>query len=52
MTAFFRQRFGVKTPKQKKVLDDYLTPLIRYEGGEIVVSGDSVLAKVWWKKAA
>jgi hypothetical protein len=52
MTAFFRRRFGVKTPKQKNVLDDYLSPLIRHEGGEVIVSGDSVLAKVWWKKAA
>ncbi len=51
MTAFFRRRFGVKTQKQKKVLDAYLAPLTRHEGSEVVVSGDSTLAKVWWKKA-
>ncbi len=36
--------------EQKKVLDDYLAPLIRHDQGEIVISGDSVLAKVWWMK--
>jgi len=50
MTAFFRARFGVKTARQRKVLDAYLAPLIRYEGGDAVVSGRSTLAKVWWKK--
>ena len=51
MTAFFRARFGVKTPRQRRVLDDYLAPLVRREGDEVVISGDSVLAKVWWKKS-
>jgi ubiquinone/menaquinone biosynthesis C-methylase UbiE len=51
MTTFFRSRFGVKTQKQRRVLDDYLKPLIRKEGNEVVISGDSTLAKVWWKKA-
>jgi hypothetical protein len=32
------------------VLDQYLTPLIRHEGNEVVISGDSTLAKIWWKK--
>jgi SAM-dependent methyltransferase len=50
-TAFFRHRFGVKTAKQRKALDAYLVPLIRHIGGEVVISGDSTLAKVWWKKA-
>jgi len=52
MTAFFRRRFGVSTQKQRRVLDDYLAPLIRKEGNEVVISGDSTLAKIWWKKAA
>jgi hypothetical protein len=51
MIAFFRNRFAVKTSGQKRVLDKYLAPLIRKEGGEVVISGDSTLAKVWWKKA-
>lgn len=51
MMAFFRNRFAAKTPGQKRVLDKYLAPLIRKEGDEVVISGDSTLAKVWWKKA-
>jgi SAM-dependent methyltransferase len=52
MTTFFQARFGVKTARQRKVLDMYLAPLIRHEGGDVVISGSSTLAKVWWKKAA
>lgn len=52
MTTFFRRRFAVKTQKQKKVLDAYLAPLVRHEKGGIMLSGDSLLAKVWWKKPA
>jgi hypothetical protein len=50
MTAFFRRRFSAETQKQKKVLDRYLAPLIRTERGGVVISGDSTLAKVWWRK--
>ena len=50
MTAFFQERFGITTRNQKDMLDAYLAPLIRREGGEVVVSGNSTLAKVWWKK--
>jgi ubiquinone/menaquinone biosynthesis C-methylase UbiE len=50
MVAFFRKRFSVTTPEQERVLGDYLTPLIRRVGNEIVISGDSTFAKVWWKK--
>jgi SAM-dependent methyltransferase len=50
MTAFFRRRFNVTKPEQERVLDDYLTPLVRTEGSEIVISGDSTFAKIWWKK--
>ena len=51
MTTFFRSRFGVKTVRQKKVLDAYLRPLIRQDKGDTVISGRSTLAKIWWKKA-
>jgi SAM-dependent methyltransferase len=50
MLAFFRNRFAAKTPRQKRVLDNYLAPLIWEEGDEVVISGNSTLAKVWWKK--
>jgi len=51
MAAFFRRRFNVTKPEQEQILDDYLKPLIRTEGAEIVISGDSMFAKIWWKKA-
>ena len=50
MTIFFRRRFGVTIPEQERLLDDYLKPLIRKEGSEIIISGDSTFAKIWWKK--
>ena len=50
MTAFFRGRFNVTKPEQERILDDYLKPLVRTEGSEIVVSGDSTFAKIWWRK--
>ena len=50
MVEFFQNRFAAKTKKQRKVLDAYLSPLIRTEGNEVVISGNSLLAKVWWKK--
>jgi len=51
MVEFFQNRFAAKTKKQQKVLDAYLTPLIRTEGNDVVISGNSLLAKVWWKKS-
>jgi hypothetical protein len=51
MVEFFQNRFATKTKKQRKVLDAYLSPLIRNEGNEVVISGNSLLAKVWWKKS-
>jgi hypothetical protein len=51
MVEFFQNRFAAKTKKQSKVLDAYLSPLIRNEGNEVVISGNSLLAKVWWKKS-
>lgn len=51
MVEFFQNRFAAKTKKQRYVLDAYLAPLIRTEDNEVVISGNSMLAKVWWKKA-
>jgi SAM-dependent methyltransferase len=50
MMAFFRKRFNVMTSEQERVLSAYIMPLIRDEGGEVVISGDSTFAKVWWRK--
>jgi SAM-dependent methyltransferase len=50
MLAFFRKRFGAKTPEQERIVDDYITPLIRKQGNEVVISGDSVFAHIRWKK--
>jgi SAM-dependent methyltransferase len=50
MNSFFRRRFAAKTPEQRGMVDLYLAPLIRKERGEFVISGDSTLAKVWWRK--
>jgi hypothetical protein len=50
MTAFFRRRFGARTVRQRRALDAYLAPLIRQDWSEVVLSGDSTLAKIWWKK--
>jgi len=50
MTIFFRRRFNVMNPEQERLLDNYLKPLIRTEGSEIIISGDSTFAKIWWKK--
>jgi SAM-dependent methyltransferase len=50
MVSFFRRRFNVITPEQERVLVEYLTPMIRQVGDEIVISGDSTFAKVWWRK--
>jgi SAM-dependent methyltransferase len=50
LTAFFRRRFNVTIPQQEQVLDDYLKPLIRTKGPDVVISGDSTFAKIWWRK--
>jgi SAM-dependent methyltransferase len=52
MMAFFRRRFNVTTHDQEQVLDAYLSPLLRQVGDEVVISGDSTFAKIWWKKTA
>jgi SAM-dependent methyltransferase len=50
MIAFFKKRFKAKNPAQESIVSDYITPIIRQEGNEVVVSGDSTFAKIWWKK--
>ena len=50
MVAFFRRRFDVTTSDQEGVLVEYLTPLVRQDGPDFVLSGDSTFAKIWWKK--
>ena len=50
MTAFSRYRFRVETPEQERVLDAYLAPLVRQIGNEVVISGNSTYAKIWWEK--
>ena len=50
MTAFFRKRFGAKTPEQVRVVDDYIASLIHKQGDAVVISGDSTFAHIWWKK--
>lgn len=49
MTGFFQRRFKVTNPEQEKILDAYLAPLVQEKKGEVVVSGSSTYAKVWWK---
>lgn len=50
MIAFFKKRFKAKNPAQERMVSDYITPIIRHEGNEVVVSGNSTFAKIWWKK--
>jgi SAM-dependent methyltransferase len=50
MSAFFRRRFNVITEEQERVLAAYLKPLIQTKNREIVISGESTFAKIWWKK--
>ena len=52
MLAFFRKRFGAKTPEQERIVDAYISPKIRRQGDEVVIAGDSTLAHVRWRKKA
>jgi SAM-dependent methyltransferase len=52
MLLFFRKRFGAKTPEQERIVDEYVSPKIRRQGDEVVISGDSTLAHIRWKKKA
>ena len=48
--VFFNSRFKANNPTQIRTVSDYLAPLIRHEGNEVVISGDSTFAKIWWRK--
>jgi len=50
LTAFFRKRFGARTPEQERIVDEYVAPRIRKQGGEVVIAGDSTFAHIRWKK--
>jgi len=50
MLTFFHKRFGAKTPEQERIVDEYISPKIRREGDEVVISGDSTLAHISWKR--
>lgn len=50
MIAFFENRFNARTPAQKRIVTDYLASMIRKEGNEVVISGNSTFAKTWWRK--
>jgi len=50
MMAFFTKRFGAATPAQKKTIADYVAPMIRTVGHEVVISGMSTLAHIHWSK--
>ena len=51
MTEFFGKRFDVKTKKQERILDKYLSPLIKDDSNGVVISGESTFAKIWWRKS-
>jgi len=50
LTAFFRKRFGARTPEQERIVDEYVAPRIRKQGGEVVIAGDSTFAHIRWRK--
>ena len=50
MLSFFRKRFNAKTPEQERIVDNYIGPLIRTQGNEVVIAGDSTFAHIRWKK--
>ena len=49
MLGFFRKRFGARTPEEQKVVDEYVTPIMRTEGNAVVISGNSTFAHVRWR---
>jgi len=50
MRSFFHKRFAAETKEQERIVDEYITPFIRKEGDESVISGDSTFAHIRWKK--
>ena len=49
LLGFFRKRFGAGTPEQERVVAEYIAPLIRKQGDEVVISGNSIFAHIRWK---
>jgi len=49
MLRFFRKRFGAGTPGEQKLVDEYVTPMMRTEGDAVVISGNSTFAHVRWR---
>ncbi len=49
MLGFFRKRFGAGTPGEQKVVDEYVTPMMRTEGNAVVISGNSTFAHIRWR---
>ncbi|MDD1711908.1 MAG: class I SAM-dependent methyltransferase [Methanoregulaceae archaeon] len=49
MLGFFRKRFGAKTPEQERIVNANITPQIRQQGDEVVISGDSTFAHLRWR---
>ncbi len=49
MLGFFRKRFGAGTPEQVRIVDEYVSPLIRQQGDEVVISGESTFAHLRWE---
>jgi SAM-dependent methyltransferase len=49
MFGFFRKRFGARTPEEQKVVDEFVTPMMRTEGNAVVISGKSTFAHVRWR---
>jgi ubiquinone/menaquinone biosynthesis C-methylase UbiE len=52
MLVFFKRRFNVTTSEQEKILVDYITSNVKKSGHELILSGDSTFAKIWWNKKA
>lgn len=50
METFFCRRFSAESPAQREVVSRYLAPQIREVGDEVMISGDSTLAGIVWKK--
>lgn len=50
MLAFFRKRFGAKTPEQERMVDEYIALQIQKQGNEVVISGNSTFAHIRWNK--
>jgi SAM-dependent methyltransferase len=50
MTLFFQERFDARTAKQKRMLATYLSSLMHADGDDVIISGKSTFAKIWWKK--